>query len=299
VKDIETYTRIEIGNEYHDVYLNPGGTIALISMNVLNSYGLEDIYISLKNEEGKWSYPINLGPAINTRGFEISPFLSEDNKTLYFASDGHDGLGDADILCSHRLDSGWQNWTEPMNMGPPFNTKYFDAYLYVNQKKEFFFVSNRNGHYSDIYKVTERIVIPTEDLANNQDIVENKDLTNDPNVDNQSDTKFKTTLYFEFDEFKLKKEELEKLQNLAMKMINSRQSVFEIYGYTDNTGSPTYNKKLSEKRAKFVYRYLKQFGIDEERLYMEGKGILVTSSDHEMLPYAKRRVDISGIDYLK
>ena len=288
----ESFTSIEIGNGYHDVHINPEGTVLLISMNTLNSYGLEDIYISLKNKRGIWSDPKNLGPNINSRGFEISPFLSDNSKILYFASDGYNGLGDADIYYSHRLDSGWQNWSEPVNMGPPVNSRFFDAYLSVNKRNEIFFVSNRKGQYSDIFKATLSEYVNLDAQKKKEDIVDYLALK-DAAGDEKMEEKYPgASLYFEFDDFKLKKEELEKLDIFAEKIMNSAQSDLEIYGYTDDAGSQSYNYRLSEKRAKFVYKYLKKFGIDDDRLYMEGKGILITSNEYEIPPSEKRKVEI-------
>lgn len=88
----------------------------------------KDIFVTLKNAQGKWGEPINLGPFINTRGNEASPFLAADGKTLYFASDGHPGYGDLDIFMSKRLDNTWTRWSTPVNLGPEINSFGFDAY---------------------------------------------------------------------------------------------------------------------------------------------------------------------------
>ena len=86
-----------------------------------------DIYVSLRDEDNNWGEPINLGPTINTIYSDRSPFLHPDMKTLYFASDGHGGLGDYDLFKSTRLaDSCWDCWSEPINLGKEFNTKNSD-----------------------------------------------------------------------------------------------------------------------------------------------------------------------------
>ena len=55
--------------------------------------------------------PINMGNVIYTEMEESSPFLAADNKTLYFASKGHNGYGGYDIWVTRRLDDSWTNWT--------------------------------------------------------------------------------------------------------------------------------------------------------------------------------------------
>ena len=69
---------------------------------------------------GAWTKPVNLGPAINTAGSEQSPFLHPDGATLYFSSDGHPGMGDADLFVARRGLDG--EWSAPQNLGYPINT---------------------------------------------------------------------------------------------------------------------------------------------------------------------------------
>ena len=109
----------------------------------------EDLYVSLK-EDGRWQKPIHLGPTINTPGAEFSPYLSDDGRVLYFSSNGHPGLGGADIFMSRRLDDTWQSWSEPVGLQAPINSASFDAYFTLHDTIAFF-SSNRDGEFSDIY----------------------------------------------------------------------------------------------------------------------------------------------------
>ena len=157
---------------------NSVNDVLIISMKGDDSNGLEDLYVSFKFE-GKnryfngdslknnswWSEPINLGPMINTPQYEISPFLLDDGKTLFFTSKRADGLGDADIYYSERLDDTWTNWTYPVNLGEPINSDKFDAYFSLTSEGEAFFSSNRTGGFADIFyaKITSE-----DSLANRQ-----------------------------------------------------------------------------------------------------------------------------------
>jgi hypothetical protein len=134
-------------------YMAPNYQILLISMAALDSQGEEDLYVSLKQPNGKWTKPKNLGAAINSKGFEISPFLSADEKTLYFASNGQGGLGSADIFVAQRLYDSWDVWTKPINVGSPINSESFDAYFAVYDSIAFL-SSTRQGGLADIYQVT-------------------------------------------------------------------------------------------------------------------------------------------------
>ncbi len=101
-----------------------------------------DIYKSIKNEKGEWGYPMNLGPKINSKGNEKSPFIHPDGKTLYFSSDGWMGLGGYDIFYS-RLDTSG-NWSKPKNIGYPINSQEDEIGFYVSTDGSHgFFASNK------------------------------------------------------------------------------------------------------------------------------------------------------------
>jgi hypothetical protein len=139
-------------NKFLGFYMNPSFNVLLISMHEIGSVGEEDLYVSLRDSAGTWSRPFNLGPTINTPGFEISPFLSNDGRTLYFSSNGHGGMGDADIFVSNRLYSdSWTVWTKPRNLGSPVNSEKFDAYFSAYGDSISYFTSNRSGKMANIY----------------------------------------------------------------------------------------------------------------------------------------------------
>jgi len=120
-----------------------------------DSYGSYDLYVSFLQSDGSWSEPKNLGPEINTAGDELSPFLASDLATLYFSSNSYPGYGKNDIFMSRRLDSTWQHWSEPINLGNQINTPEWDAYFSVPASGEYaYLVSYRDGIYrEDIYRI--------------------------------------------------------------------------------------------------------------------------------------------------
>jgi outer membrane protein OmpA-like peptidoglycan-associated protein len=95
-----------------------------------------------------------LGAEINTPGDEEAPHIARDGKTLYFASDGHPGFGEADIFMSQSLDA--TTWTKAVNMGKPINSPYREIGFTVNSTcNEAYFASAREGGLGglDIYKI--------------------------------------------------------------------------------------------------------------------------------------------------
>lgn len=100
--------------------LSPDKRDLYFSSNMQGGFGGNDIWVCHR-EDGTWSKPYNLGPAINTSGNEGTPFIHADNLTLYFNSNGHPGYSDQpDLFVSAKNTDG--SWGTPRNMGYPVNT---------------------------------------------------------------------------------------------------------------------------------------------------------------------------------
>ena len=171
-------------------FMSPDFKYLLISMNSSDSYGEEDLYVSVRQSNGKWASPINLGASINTVGFEISPFLSADGKTLFFASNGHGGFGESDIFRTQRLYDSWDVWSQPENLGGGINSPAFDAYFSFYDSVAFF-SSNRDGGLSDIFKavlVAKRSGVNTiaNQILSDSEIVANFGFIFDPLIEFES-----------------------------------------------------------------------------------------------------------------
>lgn len=130
----------------------------LFGMESYGSYGVEDLYMIQKRTDGTWTTPKNLGSVINTRYQEITPFLAADNKTLFFASNGHGGEGSFDIFMSTRLDNTWQNWSSPVNLGNQVNSPGREsAFVFGQQGEDAYLISTQNSEgYGDIKKIQIR-----------------------------------------------------------------------------------------------------------------------------------------------
>ena len=81
---------------------------------------VQDIYQSERQAGGSWSRPSRLPPSINTPGREENPVLHSDGRTLYFASNGHAGMGGLDLFVSRRQPDG--SWSQAENLGFPINS---------------------------------------------------------------------------------------------------------------------------------------------------------------------------------
>ncbi|MFT5860828.1 MAG: hypothetical protein ACI865_002943 [Flavobacteriaceae bacterium] len=156
-----------IGGTFYGFYMSPSEDVLVISYNGPNSKGEEDLYVSLK-ENGNWTAPLHMGSAINSAGFEISPFLVPSLDTLYFSSNGYGGEGNADIFYSVKKGS-WSDWSAPKNLGNSVNSSKFDAYFSFSGDQAYW-SSNRDGERSDIYSALILSPPPLEASAIGTDV---------------------------------------------------------------------------------------------------------------------------------
>jgi len=137
---------IEITKDSSEVNGHPAVSsdekLIIFSSDRMGGMGGKDLWkIMKKSKGGGFTRPINLGPVINTSGDEMFPSLRNDS-ILYFASDGHPGMGGLDIFMSVEVD---EKWGEPVNMKYPINTHADDFGIVFNmiEPEEGFFSSNR------------------------------------------------------------------------------------------------------------------------------------------------------------
>jgi hypothetical protein len=74
--------------------------VLFFSSNRRGGYGGNDIWYTVRQNDGSWAEAKNLGSVVNTSKDEISPFMFFNNEILFFASDGHQGFGGMDIFLS-------------------------------------------------------------------------------------------------------------------------------------------------------------------------------------------------------
>jgi len=348
-----------------------GKTLYFVS-NRAGGLGKKDIWMSVKDENGNWSEPFNLGEKINTAGDEQSPFIHPDNKTLYFSSEGKTGMGGYDLFKVSRNENG--TWAEPVNLGYPINTVFDEIGLIVNAKGDkAYFASDRYSEKGrdifefDLYKEArpntvsylkgkvfdEESKIELEahfeliNLESKETIIEAKsdkesgeflvcipanhdyalnvskegylfysdnfslkgvfEITNPFLKDvalkpiKIGETIILKNVFYATDSYELVDKSVVELEKLLEFLTKNPTVSIEISGHTDNVGTSEYNKILSENRAKSVYNFLVEKGIDKKRLtyigYGEEKPIAVNDTDEGKSQ--NRRTEIKIIETIK
>lgn len=146
-----------INTDFHEssaCYSPDGKAVYFVSDKPEGGLGSRDIYVSMKDEKGRWGKAVNLGNAINTPYGEEGVFMHPDGKTIYFSSQGHKSMGGYDIFKSV-YENG--RWGEPENLGYPVNTPDDDVFFVISAsgKHGYYASFNANGFgEKDIYVVT-------------------------------------------------------------------------------------------------------------------------------------------------
>lgn len=159
--------------------LSKDGKYMILSMESNNTYGVEDLYVVKQKPDGTWDRAKNLGYQLNTEFQEVTPFLAEDNRTLFFATNGRGGEGSFDLFYTVRQDESWRNWSKPVNLGPKVNTSGAEtSFGYLDGSKWAYYVSSKDSDgYGEIMRVKfkEDIEEDTSQVAVSQSLIEVND----------------------------------------------------------------------------------------------------------------------------
>ena len=275
---------LQLGNWQADAQISADGSVLLFAAN----YPAEDeeqaslnIFVSERDEQGRWSKPYSIGPAINTTGMERSPFLHPDMKTLYFSSDRKGSMGDLDVWVTRRLnDSCWNCWSEPENLGADINTPGRDCWYKISTDGKTAYYAQKSGQKHDIYCVT----LPEDKRPETITVLR----TNEAVAINN--------LLFETASDQIMPSSLPELKRIATFIATYGYKV-RLAGHTDNIGQPEDNKRLSQARAESVRRQLIEYGCAPESIKAYGYGDTkpVASNDTEEGRKQNRRVEITII----
>ncbi|WP_339925885.1 OmpA family protein [uncultured Cyclobacterium sp.] len=345
--------------------LSADGSLLFFSSNRPEGEGGIDLWVSERLEDGSWSKAKNLGPNINTKNNEVSPFIFFNNTILFFASDGHPGFGAKDIFKSAIERNGFG---KPTNMGFPINDEKDQLALFITAQKDFaYYTENSYEHGKVDSSFLYRFDFPKEiDLGHELIVTSGKvinqetgeaveallsliDLDQDSTMYNfKSDGKDGTftmiypetknsglyvekqgympkifnverdslrnkegfqivlepigkgkhfifeNIFFDFDQTVLKNTSLSSLKKLHKFLLDHPKVKLLITGHTDNVGKSSYNSELSLKRAESVKEFLKDLGIDSQRLEIEGRGASepIKPNDSEENRAFNRRIEV-------
>ncbi len=273
---------LQLGNWQADAMITADGSALLFAAN----YPVENeekaslnIFVSLRDKQGRWGKPFSIGSTINTTGMERSPFLHPDMKTLYFSSDREGTMGELDVWVSRRLsDTCWTCWSEPENLGPMVNTTGRDCWYKITTDGQKAYYARKIGRKHDIYSIT----LPENKRPETITVLKTNEAVAIQN------------LLFETGSDKIMPSSLPELKRIANFIVTYGYKV-RLAGHTDNIGSAEDNKKLSEARAESVRRQLIEYGCSADQIRAFGYGDIkpVAPNDTEENRQLNRRVEIT------
>lgn len=135
--------------------LSPDEKTLYFASDMPGTLGQSDLYKVSINSDGSFGTPENMGKTINTEGKETFPYVTDENE-IYFASDGHPGLGGLDVFAGKLGSSG--TVSDIQNLGADINSPKDDfAYVIDPETRKGYFSSNKDGGQGsdDIYKFLE------------------------------------------------------------------------------------------------------------------------------------------------
>jgi aspartate 1-decarboxylase len=133
--------------------MSPDGQTLIFASNRLGKIGNElrnnvDLFISHRLSTGAWTRPRNLGSKINTSGYDATPFIAADGRTLYFCSNGHGGKGQIDIFRSLWIGPTDTDWSAPIDLPTPINSDSNDLFFSIPAVgSRAYFSSDRAGGF--------------------------------------------------------------------------------------------------------------------------------------------------------
>ncbi len=232
-----------------------------------DGYGGTDIYVSYKRDS-TWSPPLNLGPSINTLGNELFPFLHHDG-TLYFASNGHAGMGGLDIFTASYKDG---KWSKPKNMGSPINSTGDDFTIILDyDKSSGYFASNRYGSKGgdDVYyfELKDRKIVatpPSDPLVSTTKAI----LPGIP-LDRELGL---NAIKFAPQKASLNANAYKELSKVIDYLDRNPGSRIIVEAHTDSRETSLFNQNISQERANNIKEYLLAHNISEDRVNAIGYG---------------------------
>ena len=278
--------------------------------------GGKDIFFSTLTDTG-WTKPVNLGYPINTPADEINILINAAGTTAYFSTDKEGGYGGQDLYY-FALDERLRPTPVTYIKGKVFDENTHEPLhaaiemidLNTNEVTTSTFSDPVSGEFLACILTGSNILLNVSHpyyLIHSENFQIEKNYTElNPYLKNIAlkrpevgETFVLRNVFFDFDKSTLKKESEVELNKLVGYLTSNKGIKIEIGGHTDNQGSEAYNERLSNDRAKAVYDYLVNKGIDSNRMSYKGYGMSkpIATNDTEEGRALNRRTEFTIVGY--
>ena len=278
--------------------------------------GGKDIFFSTLTDTG-WTKPVNLGYPINTPADEINILINAAGTTAYFSTDKEGGYGGQDLYyftLDDRLRPTPVTYIKGKvideNTHEPVHAAIEMIDLNTNEVTTSTFSDPVSGEFLACILTGSNILMnvthPYYLLYSENFQIEKNYTELEPYFKNIAlkrpevgETFVLRNVFFDFDKSTLKKESEVELNKLVDYLTSNKGIKIEIGGHTDNQGSQSYNERLSNDRAKAVYDYLVNKGINSDRMSYKGYGMSkpIATNDTEEGRSLNRRTEFTIVGY--
>lgn len=277
------------GNE-QSPFIHPDDQTLYFSSTGWPGFGNFDFFLSRRDDNGKWKKPVNLGYPVNSSGAEKGLLVSRSGEIAYFSTNERsDGKGGVDIFSFNLYPEARPqklSYLKGVVSDAKTNEKLGARVELIdletgsrviesssNVKSGEFLVVLQAGKNYALNVNKETYLFHSENFAMKDASME-KPFTLEVKLNKPAlgESVVLRNIFFEVDSFELKPESRAELEKLVDFLKQSPTLKIEVSGHTDNTGVKQKNLKLSENRARSVYNYLVEKGIDKTRLSYKGYG---------------------------
>jgi outer membrane protein OmpA-like peptidoglycan-associated protein/tetratricopeptide (TPR) repeat protein len=280
---------INTAGEEQSPFIHPDNQTLYFSSTGLTGLGRFDLFVTRKNNQGKWIKPMNLGYPINTNFSEEGLIVNAKGNTAYYSSTRDGGLGGRDIYqfelykeVRPKPVSYMKGVVYDAETKRPLRAKFelIDLESAVTVMESFsqssdgsFLISIPSGKDYALNANTPGYLFFSENFTLLHADYSKPYLVDVPMKPIKSGEKaILRNIFFDTDKFVVKAESRIELNKLLKLLQDNPSLKIQISGHTDNLGSPEYNRVLSENRAKAVVGFLTGKGIDIGRLSAKGFG---------------------------
>jgi outer membrane protein OmpA-like peptidoglycan-associated protein len=309
----------QINSQYDEIspFIHANNKTLYFASNGLPGFGGYDLFYVERTPENSWSNPVNVGGPINNHQDQFSLFITADGNKGYYVHEERVKEGyDASKIYETNI---------PEKFRVKFRSNYVKGIIRAKESKaklaadielinintnevvsfvrsdsvsgEYLMVLTQGAEYA-LYVNKKGYLF--QSLNFNYSEIENfEPITLDVELEKvkEGSVSVLKNIFFDTDKYDLQEKSITELQKIIRFLNENPATRIEISGHTDNVGSVTYNRQLSENRAKSVYNYLTKNGVDPKRMMPKGYGAdkPVGSNDTEEGRQLNRRIEFKVI----
>ncbi|MBT1703132.1 OmpA family protein [Chryseosolibacter indicus] len=283
-----------VNTEFDEIspFIHANNRLLYFASTGLTGYGGYDIFFSERDTASKWTQPKNIGAPINNHEDQFSLFITADGVKGYYSHEepiagGHSisKIIEMEIPEESRIKFR-SNYVEGLvtdrETGKPLKGNIELINLATNQTESFVQSDSITGEYLIVLTqgseyglyVSKTGYVYKSLNFNYSEVKDFKPIVLNVQLDKikEGSGVILENIFFDVDKYELKEKSIVELQKVLKFLKDNPNIKIEISGHTDNTGSPTHNLELSEKRAQAVSQYIISQGISKSRLTAKGYG---------------------------